>query len=353
MANGKEGLEQFLRAAKERGAGDEFLVALLRQKGWPEKAVYQALGRIYEEQTGAPLPEPQSTLESAREAFYHLLAFGTLASWIFAIGSIWFELINTWVPDSLDLSNRSWAIRNVSWQIAAILVSFPVFVVATRSILKDMALEPDKAASGVRRWLTNIALLIAALVFIGDLVSVLAVFLQGELTARFLLKSFTVLVLSGGVFFYYTKGLNNREALPAQSWHRGFARTAAALIAITLLFGFWKTGSPARQRSLSQDSQRVQDLYTMASIIHGRYRSADPKSLPTKESLQELWRKDPVSQQDYDYLLFEGPKYQLCATFEMPSEDPANAQNPVWRHPAGRHCFALDASLQPEPAPFR
>ncbi|GAB4366721.1 MAG: hypothetical protein OHK0021_10120 [Bryobacter sp.] len=201
-------------------------------------------------------------------------------------------------------------------------------------------------------WLTN-ALLIAALVFIGDLVSVLAVFLQGELTARFLLKSFTVLVLSGGVFLYYTKGLNNREALPAQSWHRGFARTAAALIAITLLFGFWKTGSPVRQRSLTQDAQRVQDLHGLASGIEVRYRRAEPKQLPTMEELKSSWRRDPATQKDYEYLSGEGPKYQLCATFELPSDPLPNGRKDEWSHPAGRHCFTLDAGRYPEPPPFR
>lgn len=39
-------LDDFLRKAKQQGATDEFLVALLKQQGWPEKAVYESLGAV-------------------------------------------------------------------------------------------------------------------------------------------------------------------------------------------------------------------------------------------------------------------------------------------------------------------
>jgi hypothetical protein len=346
-------LESFLRAAKSQGASDEFLVALFKQQGWPEKAVYQALGRFYAEATGQTLPAPKSTLESAREAFYHLLAFGTLATWIFAIGSIWFELIDTWLPDPAVAYYRPWALRNVSWQIAAILVSFPVFVLATRSILADMALSPEKAASGVRRWLTNIALLVAALIFIGDLVTFLAVFLQGDLTSRFIAKSFVVLFLSGGVFLYYTRGLGNNEHAPARSWHRAFALTAAAAILVTIVFGFMKTGSPQTQRLLAEDRTRTRDLSDIANAIHRNYTatnaaSALPASLAElndNSPLRTLRIKDPITGQAYEYTPGPDGKFQLCATFNQPSVQMPPGADDAWSHPAGRHCFALNARL--------
>ena len=38
-------LDNFLSAAKEKGASDEFLVQLLKDRGFPVGEVYQALGR--------------------------------------------------------------------------------------------------------------------------------------------------------------------------------------------------------------------------------------------------------------------------------------------------------------------
>ena len=39
MSNRDE-LQAFVKGAKEKGATDEFLVAMLRDKGWPAKDVY-------------------------------------------------------------------------------------------------------------------------------------------------------------------------------------------------------------------------------------------------------------------------------------------------------------------------
>jgi hypothetical protein len=317
----------------------------MKQKGWPERAVYAALGRHYGEATGLAVPEPRSNLASAREAFYHLLAFGTLATWIFAIGYIWFELIDSWFPDLAQRRYYSWGLRQVSWQIAAILVAFPVFVLATRTILRDLAAAPEKAASPVRQWLTNIALLLTALVFVGDLISFLAVFLQGELTSRFVLKSLVVLALSGGVFAYYT---------PTLSLHRPFAITAGVLIALTVAFGFWKTGSPAAQRQISEDQRRVEDLYRIANAIHAHWNTNKelPKSLDALNAGSPnaaLRLNDPFTNQPYQYNALDESKYRLCASFHLATAQPPDAVEITWTHPAGSYCFALAGNKS---APF-
>jgi hypothetical protein len=148
MSNSAE-LQAFVKAAKEQGATDEFLVAMLRDKGWPAKDVYAVFARRYAEQTGTVLPEPPGRLEAAREAFFHLLAFVTLATWIFSIGSIWFDLIEAWVPDPTVDRFDGFVIGSISRQLASIIVAFPTFIWATRSILRDQMENPDKAESAV------------------------------------------------------------------------------------------------------------------------------------------------------------------------------------------------------------
>jgi len=339
-------LARFLRAAKQAGASDAFLVELLKQQGWPARTVYEQLGAWYAEATGVPMPTSRSTLEAAREAFYHLLAFGTLGGWICAIGSIWFTMIDYWVPDAIDRSYKAWALRQVSWQIAAILVAFPVFVLATRNILSDLAANPDKTTSPVRRWLTNIALLITAIIFIGGSVSVLAVFLQGELTQRFLAKSLVVLGLAGAVFAYYTRG-TAKEGFPAKAWHTRFAGCAAGLIVATLVAGFSYTGSPERQRILAEDRHRGQDLQALALRIYEDYKAqpevADRRLPVTLSALEEnstgrkiRW-KDPITGEPYGYEPEPtGSRYKLCATYGAPS--------PTGKRPAGWYCLSFDAA---------
>jgi hypothetical protein len=240
-------LDEFLIATKNKGASDEFLVQLLKDKGFPASDVYAALGRHYTELTGLPLPEARGRLESARGAFFNLLAFSTLATWLFAVGYLWFELINGWFPDAASQDYRyarTWT--QLGWPMAALIVIFPVFTWATWRIIREQEADTSVPLSSIRRWLTNLALLLTALVFISDLATFLATFLQGGVSARFALKSLIVFVLVGADFLYYNHGLS-REAPARRHWHQAFALASLATILLTLTLGFLRLGSPANQ----------------------------------------------------------------------------------------------------------
>jgi hypothetical protein len=96
--------------------------------------------------------------------------------------------------------------------MAALVVSFPIYLATMRILLRDISRKPEKLESGVRKWLTYIALLISASVVIGDLITTVDYFLRGEITTRFVLKVLTVLVIAGGVFLYYLQPLEKPEA---------------------------------------------------------------------------------------------------------------------------------------------
>lgn len=200
-----ERLNGFIEAAKSKGASDEFLVNLLREEGWAAKEIYAAFRLRYESMTGLALPvRGESSGESARDAFLYLLAFSTLATWTTALGSLLFTFIDRWFPDPLVAQryyeNSRYA---VSSEMACIIVAFPIFLLVMRFILREVEKHPEKVESGVRKWLTYIALLITAGIVIGDLIMFLAYFLRGELTARFVLKALAVICIAGSIFWYY------------------------------------------------------------------------------------------------------------------------------------------------------
>ncbi len=95
------------------------------------------------------------------------------------------------------------------------MVTFPIYLLVMRFILREVRMHPDKLESSVRRWLTYIALLIAAGIVIGDLITFLTHFLEGELTSSFVLKVLTAMVIAGGVFWYYLDSLK-RESVRAE-----------------------------------------------------------------------------------------------------------------------------------------
>jgi hypothetical protein len=90
------------------------------------------------------------------------------------------------------------------------IVAFPVYLLTMRYITRELEIHPEKLESSVRKWLTYIALLIAAGIVVCDLITFLTYFLRGELTARFVAKVLAALVIAGGVFWYYTGSLTSR-----------------------------------------------------------------------------------------------------------------------------------------------
>src|ERR1700761_4401740 len=92
-------LQEFVEASKSKGASDEFLVAFLTRRGWPQDDVYAALGNYWEQVTGLVVPGRAPAGESSRDAFLYLLSFFTLATWSTALGSMLFRFIDHWFPD--------------------------------------------------------------------------------------------------------------------------------------------------------------------------------------------------------------------------------------------------------------
>lgn len=195
----------YLSAAKEQGISDEFVVALLRQNGWPERRIYRAYSAFYAQRIGAPFPKRLQTTADARDAFYYLLNFITLGFWTVALGQIFYRLIAYWFPDPAQTTSYGSLRDDLAWQVAIVIVTFPTFVYVHALIQRELRIRTDLYESGVRRWLTYLALVIAAIVVLLDAAWVIAALISGELTLRFILDSLVLLVIGGGVFAYYLR----------------------------------------------------------------------------------------------------------------------------------------------------
>ena len=212
MAQPPVEVTRFITAAKEKGASDEAIVEMLESTGWPRAEIWKSLTCYYESLTGVSAPPGRKSTTPAKDAFLYLLAFSTLATWTLALGSICFILIDHWIPDPLSgYSYRYPVLNQIPGELAAIIVTFPIYMLVMRVIVAETRRAPEKLDSGVRKWLTYIALLIAAGVMIGDVITFLTYFLKGDLTARFVSKVCVTLAISGGVFWYYFGSL--REAV--------------------------------------------------------------------------------------------------------------------------------------------
>jgi hypothetical protein len=330
-------LQNFIASSKSKGATDEFLAALLTRRGWPAPAVYAALGQYWEQATGLTIPQREGAGESARDAFLYLLSFATLASWTTALGSMLFQFINHWFPDAVSRSNAYDLRSTVTWQMACIAVAFPIYLLVMRLILRETADHPERLESGVRKWLTYLALLGTAGAMICDLIWFLDYFLTGELTVRFVLKAATIMLISGAVFTYYIGSLRWK------SRSRMFGTAATFAVIATFCIGLGVAGTPAKQRQLEADRKRVEDLRSLAAAIKLRREASGvvPASL---SDLKSPRMTDPETGAAYEYHSKSGTAYELCATFSFEEAAESHRAPNFWVHGRGRSCFALDAA---------
>jgi hypothetical protein len=200
-------VQEFFDSARNQGASDEVIVGLLRGRGWPEEDVYRALANHFEMRSGLAVPAYRRS-GSAKDAFLYLLSFATLATWAIGLGKVIFSLIDQYIRDPINPAPAYYSSSyEMADSLACIIVAFPVYLLTMNFITREVRTHPEKLESSVRRWLTYIALLIAAGIVVGDLITFLTFFLRGALTTPFIFKVATTFVIAGGIFWYYMSSL--------------------------------------------------------------------------------------------------------------------------------------------------
>jgi hypothetical protein len=207
----REELLGFVREGLQRGVPRPQIAAVLRRAGWPAEEVEKALRAFAEVEFPIPVPRPRPYL-SAREAFFHLLQFAALYVSAWNVGHLWFLFIDRALPDPAVSRLGDYADDRIRWSVSALVIAFPIFLLASRSLARAAARDVERRSSKVRKWLTYMTLFVAATVLAGDLVSVLYNFLGGELTARFLPKAAAVAAIAGSVFGYFLWDLRDEES---------------------------------------------------------------------------------------------------------------------------------------------
>jgi hypothetical protein len=197
-------LSDFVKTALARGVPRAEIEVALRQAGWTIDQTRVALAGYADADFPIPVPRPRPYLD-AREAFMYLVLFSTLYWSAYHLGSLLFDIINVAFPDPAtdQAAFRSYARSSMRWSISSLVVAFPVFLYMSWLVARDMAADPNKRHSKVRRWLTYLTLFVASSIIIGDVITLLYNLLGGELTVRFLLKALVVAFIAGTIFWYY------------------------------------------------------------------------------------------------------------------------------------------------------
>jgi hypothetical protein len=206
-------LTAFIEASLRARQGRDEIRKALEAAGWSKDQIADGLRYFADVEFAVPVPRPKAQL-SARDAFMYLLMFGMLYVSAFWFGSLLFRFIDLAFPDEALQRSQAYVYIGIRRAIATLVVTFPVFVFVSIRVSKELAADPARRSSAVRRWLTYLTLLVAASVMAGDLITLIYNLLSGELTVRFILKVLVVAAIVAAVFVYYLKSLKaDDEAL--------------------------------------------------------------------------------------------------------------------------------------------
>lgn len=142
---------------------------------------------------------------SPKDFFIHLLSILSLYFSAISFLVLIFQYINILIPDVLtdNYYSESGYLSNLRWSLASLIIVFPVYLITNWFLNKSYNQLPEKRSLKIRRWLIYFTLFATALTIIGDLVSLLYTFLNGEITMRFVFKVLTVWFVAGSIFTYY------------------------------------------------------------------------------------------------------------------------------------------------------
>lgn len=291
-------------------------------------------------------------------AKHFILQLGSLVSLYLSLAFflvLTFGFINLGFPDGLEsVWELEQAAQSIRIGFAMVVVFFPTYIALTRIVNKNRRHSSDSSYLGLTKWLIYLSLLIGGFVLLGDLVAVIIGFLEGELTVRFLLKTATILLVTGAACLYYLKDAQSYW-LQRERQSIIYAAAASILIGSTLVSAILYIPSPTEVRELKADNQTISDLQDIQWRIEDYYRSQ--ASLP--ETLDDLYSGvskpvAPESRAPYTYKIVDETEYKLCATFKYSNNQFSRQQRPdmlvnltintktlnsLWDYQAGEWCF--------------
>jgi hypothetical protein len=308
--------------------------------------------------------KPEKPKSSPKDVFMHLLMIGMLYVGAFSFVSLWFDYINFLFPDALNYYYQG-ILDGILFATATLVVVFPVYLLLSRLLEKEMAADPEKRELRARKWLVYLTLFIAAIAIIVDVVRLIYDFLSGALTTPFFLKIFVVLLVAAAVFGYYLWDVRRKSGAETK-----IPKTLALVVSLvvfgSIVGGFFIVGTPSHQREARLDNQRISDLQNMQSQIINYWQQKN--TLPAKlsnlaDSISGFVPpKDPETGMEYEYSVKDPLSFELCAAFKtasigtdmtggyskpLPIGYSGDPYNQNWSHQAEHTCFlrAIDPEL--------
>lgn len=274
-------------------------------------------------------------------------ALAALYTSLTALLVIIFSLISLKFPDDSFVDMVSSTQEGMRMAFATLIVFFPAYIVLTRITNQTRRKESGGDYTPLARWLIYLSLLVAGGVLLGDLVTLINEFLNGEITVRFLLKAASLFVVISLAFCYYLLDIRGYfTKRKGQAVY--FAIGAVILVVATLICAVINMDSPTKVREMRIDSNQISDLQTIEWRVQDYYSLNDelPNTLTAAFGEIEV-PAAPKDREEYTYQVTGSSTYELCANFAYASESderyvsvtPVSKETVTWEHKAGHWCF--------------
>lgn len=264
--------------------------------------------------------------QNAKYSFYYLLSLVALIFTSISSALILFGIIDLNIADSSPYS----AYRNIDSQIkfalASLLVSVPTYYISVYLINRGLKKGELPVNSSLRRWLTYLIIFSNSLIILGIIISILYNFLSGDLSARFLLKLISVLLIAALIFSYYFYDIKRIDFNKMKGVR--FFILVSALIIISIFISAWFfIDSPATTRAKRADQNLMTNIYQLENAVNQYYAIYNrlPDNLEEIQSSDEIYLQasyllDPETKKTIDYFT-ENESFFLCAQFRLNSDD--------------------------------
>ncbi len=207
----KDPVGQFVRDALLADRSRQDIRQALRQAGWSNRDINEALEAFSEGDFKPPIPMPRPQL-TAHDVFIYAILFTALTFTAIHLIALVHAILDIALPDPADHATLEiGAARRMRWSIATLIVSAPVYLWMSSHTRQRIELHETHRRSPVRKWLTYITLFVSALTFLGDATVLIFGFLQGEATLRFVLKATVVATVTLAIFAFYLQDVEGRN----------------------------------------------------------------------------------------------------------------------------------------------
>jgi hypothetical protein len=224
-----EKLTRFVDHARDKGMDHVTIRHLLLSAGWKDKDIAEV---FCTRELELPIPEPTGVVaprargmrrtgsvwpRRARDAFFHLLAFGALYTATTSLILLFFTYIDFAFPDPAwrtSYAQLTEALSIIRAQLAIVIVSFPIFLILWHFLLREVRRHPEKVA--MRRWLGYLSVFVGAIALSGDVMTLIYFLLEGQLTVRFVLKAAVLFLIAGGLVLYLAFTLRSETEMETE-----------------------------------------------------------------------------------------------------------------------------------------